>query len=340
MTAPTFDSKSPYVRAAALVSLAALGLTACGGDSDGDISAAENGGSSAEELDTVRVATSVSNSFIFMPVQAMDRLGTFDEVGLDVELIEATTPTINQVITGGEADIALAGGNSIVAGIEQGVEMTLVASSMSDWDQRLIAHPEIESVEDLEGGNLGISGAGAPGHYAVEKLAEAMAWEEGSDYTLTSVGDLQGLTAALTTGTIDVFAWNSQTAFQMEESGDAVVLGEASEYVGEVVLQAFGVTDDFIEENPEEIQIFFEAYFDMVQQLQDDPQLFIDILVEEWDVEQAVAQRLAEEGPLENISSDGAITEAELEGLIESAEFTLEGAEIEDANYVYWQDLD
>lgn len=338
MTASTSDSKGRFVRTAALVSLAVFGLTACGGN--GEDSAAANGEEdAAEELGTVRVATSVSNSFIFMPVQAMERLGTFDEVGLDVELIEATTPTINQVMAGGEADIALAGGNSIVAGIEQGVEMTLVASSMSDWDQRLIARPEIESVEGLEGGNLGISGAGAPGHYAVDKLAEAMGWEEGADYTLTSVGDLQGLTAALTAGTIDVFAWNSQTAFQMEEAGDAVILGEASEYVGDVVLQAFGIMDEFIEENPEEIQVFFEAYFDMVQQLQDDPHLLIDILVEEWDVEQAVAERLAEEGPLENVSADGIITDAELEGLIESAEFTLDGEEIEDTKYVYWQDL-
>lgn len=338
MPAPTRNSRSRFTRAAALASLTALALTACGDDGE-DGETADNGAEAAE-LEPVRVATSVSQSFIFIPVQAMDRLGTFEEVGMDVELIEATTPTINQVMAGGEADIALAGGNSVLAGIEQGIDMTLVASSMSDWDQRLIARPEIESVEDLEGGNLGISGAGAPGHYALEKLAEAMNWEEDEDYTLTSVGDLQGLTAALTADTIDVFAWNSQTAFTMEEAGDAVILGEAAEYVGDVVLQAFGVMDEFAEENPEEVQLFFEAYFDMVQQLQEDRDLFIEILVEEWDVEPAVAERLADEGPLDNVSADGEITDAEMEGLVESAEFTLDGEEIDDVKYVYWQDLD
>ncbi len=332
MTASTPSSRRGLFRAAAFASVAALGLAACSGDSDG--ADGEDSG-----LGTIRVATSVSNSFIFMPIQAMDRLGTFDDTELTVELIEATTPTINQVMAGGEADVALAGGNSVVAGMEQGVEMTLVASSMSDWDQRIIARPGIASVEDLHGGNLGISGAGSPGHYAVEKMVESMGWEEGADYELTSVGDLQGLSAALTAGTIDMFAWNSQTAFTMEESGDAVVLGEASEYVGDVVLQAFGIMDEYAEENPEEVQAFFEAYFATVEELQADPQLFIDVLVEEWDVNENVAQRLAEEGPLDNISSDGVITDAELEGLVDSAEFTLDGAEIADANYVHWQDL-
>jgi len=287
----------------------------------------------------VRVATSVSNSFPFIVVQAGESLGTWEDTGLDVQVVEGTTPTIGQIMAGGQADIALAGANSEGANIQSGVDMTIVASNLSYWDQRIIARPGITSVDELKGGNFGVTGAGSPGEYSIVKMAEELGWSE-SDYTLTSLGNLQALTAALSAGSIDAFAWSSQAAFQMEESGEGTIVAPGADYVGANVLQAFAVMDSFAEANPETVQTFFEAYFATVKKIQDDPQLFIDTLVNEWEVDPAVAQRLAEES-LPELSSDGVITPDELDGIKDSVAFTIGTSvdDVDDVKYTYWKDL-
>jgi ABC-type nitrate/sulfonate/bicarbonate transport system substrate-binding protein len=299
----------------------------------------DEGGNTAPEVTSVRVATSVSNSFPFIVVQAGEALGTWEDSGLDVEVVEGTTPTIGQIMAGGQADIALAGASSEAASVQSGVPMTVVASNLSYWDQRIIARPGTKSVKELKGGNFGITGAGSPGEYSVVKMAEELGWEK-SDYTVTSLGNLPALVAALTAGSIDAFAWSSQAAFQLEESGDGTIVAGAADYVGDNVLQAFAVTDAFASANPNTVQAFFEAYFETVKRIQADPQLFIDVLVKEWDVDQATAERLAEES-LPQLSTDGVITDDELEGIRDSVAFTLDVplTDVPDVAYTYWKDL-
>lgn len=296
-------------------------------------------GDDGPEVTTVRVATSVSNSFPFIVVQAGEALGTWEASGLDVEVIEGTTPTIGQIMAGGQADIALAGASSEAASTQSGVEMTIVASNLSYWDQRIIARPGTKSVEELKGGNFGITGAGSPGEYSVVKMADELGWDE-SDYTVTSLGNLPALVAALTAGSIDAFAWSSQAAFQIEEAGNGAIVAAAADFVGENVLQAFAVTDSFASENPKTVQTFFTAYFETVKRIQADPQLFIDVLVNDWEVDPAVAERLAEDS-LGELSTDGVITAGELEGIRDAVAFTLDTplADVPDVAYTYWKDL-
>lgn len=333
--------RSKRVATLAVSAAAVALLAACSSASGGTGTSTGTGGDeeNGEQTKTVRVATSVSNSFPFIVVQAGERLGTWEDTGLDVQVVEATTPTIGQVMAGGQADIALAGANSEAANIQSGVEMTIVASNLSYWDQRIIARPDIESVEELKGGNFGISGAGAPGEYSVVKMAEALGWSE-SDYTVTSLGNIQALVAALTAGQIDAFAWNSQTAFQLEQAGDGKIVAPGAEYVGPNVLQAFAVMDDFAAENPDTVKKFFEAYFAMVEKIQADPQPFIDVLVEDWEVDPEVAARVAEES-LPELSTDGVITEDELAGVREAAAFTVGKPvdEFPEVKYTLWEDL-
>lgn len=323
-------------RAVALIAAAAtaLSLAGCSSDTPGG-----GDGDGSNETTTIRVATSVSNSFPFVVVQAAERLGTFEGTGLDVQVVEGTTPTIGQIMAGNQADIALAGAGSEAASIQSGVPLTIVASDLSYWDQRIIARPGIESVEDLKGRNFGISGAGSPGEYSVVKMAESLGWSD-DDYTVTSLGNLQSITAALAAGSIDAFAWSSDAAFRMEKDGSGQILAPAADYVGTNVLQAFAVNNDFAAKNPKAVQTFFRAYFDTVKKIQADPQLFIDVLVEDWGVDADVAQRLADES-LPRLSADGKISEQEMDGVIESAAFTLDIPvdEMGDIPFVYWEDL-
>jgi ABC-type nitrate/sulfonate/bicarbonate transport system substrate-binding protein len=334
----TAGKRSKRISTLAISTAAVALLAACGSSPSGATDAGDDAATS-DQTTTVRVATSVSNSFPFIVVQAGERLGTWEGTDLDVQVIEATTPTIGQVMAGGQADIALAGGNSEAANIQAGVEMTIVASNLSYWDQRIIAKPETGSVEELKGGNFGVTGAGSPGEYSIVKMAESLGWGE-DDYTMTSLGDLKALTAALTAGQIDAFAWSSQAAFNLEQSGAGKIVAPGADFVGPNVLQAFAVMDQFAEANPDTVRTFFEAYFATVKKIQAEPQLFIDVLVEEWDVDPDVAARVAEES-LPELSTDGVITDEELAGLRETAAFTLGTPvdEFPEVKYVHWEDL-
>lgn len=320
------------------IALAGLMLAGCAAE---DNTSSDDAKVDVEETVTIRVVTSVSNSFPFIAVQAAEKLGTFDNANLNVEVIEGTTPTIGQILAGDQADIALAGAGTVVANRVQGLDVTLVGSDISYWDQRLIvgADTGINSVEDLKGKNFGMSGAGSPGHYSVLKFAEKMGWEEGKDYTLTTLGNLGALNAALASGSIDMFAWSSQAAFQLEGNNEGKIIAPASDYVGDNVLQAFGVMDSFMEEHPEAVKRFFEAYYEATQKLIDNPDLFIDVLVNDWDVEQSVAERVAEES-LPRLSTDGVITDAELAGLADQVQVLLEqDFSADQIEYVYWKDI-
>jgi ABC-type nitrate/sulfonate/bicarbonate transport system substrate-binding protein len=320
-------------------------VAACGGgggtSADPDAAAPPAEGETGVELGTLNVVTVVPNSLLFIGVQAADRLGTWEGTGLEVEVISGSSPTAAQIMASGEADIGLTDGNRGMANIAEGLEATIVGSCYSPWAQQIIAgaHTGAQSVEDLRGANFGIPGEGSGGHYSVIKLAESLGWSE-DDYTVTPLGNIQAITAALEAGAIDAFPWSSTTAFNIEELGLGTVLAPTDEIVGPNVFEAFSVMDEVIAERPQAVRAFFEGYCSAVEKVQADPQLAVDIMVEDWEVNPEAARR-AVELEVPQLSTDGRISDEELAGLAEAAEFAT-GTPVENPaeHYTYWQDIE
>lgn len=319
-----------------------LVLAACGGNGEetGNGGGAGEGEGEGGDLGTLRVTTSVPNSLLFIGIQAADRLGTWEGTGLTVEHIQGSSPTVGQLMASGEAEIGAIDGNRAMANIDEGLPALLLGSVYSPWAQQIIAgaNTGFDSLEDLEGANFGMTGEGSGGHYSVIKLAEHMGWSE-DDYTLTALGDIQALTAALEAGSIDAFAWSSTTAFAIEERGIGQVLSPTDEIVGPNVFEIFTVMEETVNERPEALRVFFEGYYETIAELQQDPELAVSILVEEWEVDPEAARR-AVELELPQHSTDGVISEEELAGVAEAAAFTT-GREVADPAQYYrlWSDL-
>ena len=72
--------------AALLVALSVSGCAA-GGSTAEETAAPDEASETALETTKVRVATSVSNSFPFIVVQAGQQLGTWEDSGLEVEVV-------------------------------------------------------------------------------------------------------------------------------------------------------------------------------------------------------------------------------------------------------------
>lgn len=335
--------KHRFGRHAALVGAGLLALTACAGGDDGAAEgdqatdgAAEDGGQ--DEQVTIRVATAVDLYSGYMPVIAHEELGTFEDEDFNVEVISATTPTIGQVLAGGEADVALAGGPALVSHSEAGVPVQFTAMILGPWDNYVIVSDEGEyagasSMEELEGANFGITGEGSPGNYLLYRYSE----ELGNDYQETALGDFGSLFGALASGSVDATIWAADQAYVTEQEGVATNFHLPDPHPN--IMQALGVTDEFLDEHTDVVKDFLEAYFAKVEELQENPEDFVDVMVE-WGNDRDVAERLAEDHLME-LSTDGVPSEEQLNGMARAVPFMSGEPEADppSIDYTPWPEL-
>ena len=172
--------------------------TACGGSGE----ASESSGGTP----TVRLIVSEGDSLPFIGAEAGLALGVWDDKGLDVMIIDGTSSTVGPSIASGNAEIGLGTGVKAASDIIAGLDATLTAADVLPWDQYVIASPEAgaSKPEDLKGKKFGISSFGSAGHFATLTVAKNLGWSE-SDYTIVTLGNLEGLLGALRSGTIDAF---------------------------------------------------------------------------------------------------------------------------------------
>lgn len=321
---------------------ALLVLSACSGTAN-DPNASNNAGESGDsaETQTIRVVTSVSNSFPYVVLEAAEQLGTWKGSGINVELVAGTTPTTGQIMAANQADIVIDSGISIASNISSGLEATMIAGNDLYWDTRIIGRADsgIDSVEDLKGKNFGITGKGGPGDYTIRKMAEKLGWSD-SDYKETTLKDLPALTAALSTGAIDAFPWGSDVGYKMQAAGTGVILSDTADFVGPSVFHGFAVNDSFLKANPQLVKKFFETYFAKVKEVQSNPDLLTDILVNNWEVP-AEAAELMIDNSTSKISTDGEIASEELKGLAAAVAFNTgdESLKDEPIKYTYWGEI-
>lgn len=291
---------------------------------------------------TIRVATAVDQYVGYIAVQAMEQLGTFEGANINVEVIAATTPTLGQVMAAGQADVSMGSPGTQAAARAQGVEQSIVAAIVNDWDYVVVVSnagnfPNASSLEDLKGANFGITGQGSPGNYLLHQWADELGWGDG-DFSESALGNIQALFAALDSGQVDALLWAADQGIAAEARGTGTYFDLGM--VEPNVLQTFSVMDDFAAEHADALKIFFEHHFAMVEKMQADPQLYIDVLVDDWKRDAALADALAERS-LPLMSTDGSISPAELEGVQNSIPFLTgdPGGTPPEISFNYWKDL-
>lgn len=297
--------------------------------------------SSAADNNTVRLVVSEGNSLPFIAAEAGESLGVWEEEGINVEIINATSSTVSAPMASADADISLQAGVRAVGDIASGLESTLVAGAVLPWDQFVLAAPALDAdaPEDLRGKRFGISGFGSAGHFATVKMAKTLNWSE-SDYEVVQLGSLDGMIAAMKSGRIDAFIWSVEPVLTAVQQGYGKNLGSVAELVGPNAFEAFSVRSEFMTEYPDLTKKFFTAYFKSVAKLKADPAWAETFVVEDWKKDPAVAKD-AVDMLLPLLSDDGAIPEANIAGLKEAVALNDEDfADFDVApHYTYWKDV-
>lgn len=170
-------SRSAKISSAASLAVASLVLTACAGGAAQNPDAAPGtaGGEEAEALDVGEIPpTGVEGGPDFdlsgteivattSPPGAIN-MGTFfaykrlEEWGADVETVIVTTTSGVQTIMAGRADIASQGSDEVILGAAEGAEMVSIGAPSTAMDYVLVADESVQSVADLEGKAVGMSG--------------------------------------------------------------------------------------------------------------------------------------------------------------------------------------
>jgi NitT/TauT family transport system substrate-binding protein len=152
-------------RAACLAAVAAsmLAFAACGGDDESANEPAAGGDSAAQELTPVKLQLQWFTQAQFAGYFAAVERGFYEDVGLDVEILEGGTDIVPQTqLAQGRADYAIAWVPKALQSREQGANITDVAQvfQRSGTLQVSFAEENITTAKDLRGKKVGNWGFG------------------------------------------------------------------------------------------------------------------------------------------------------------------------------------
>ena len=160
-------------------------------------------------------------------------MGLFKKYGLEVELkLYNSSGQAPAVLASGSVDIAGGGGAAFATGISKGLELSWIGVSMPKWPLVMWAKKNVNSLAELKGKKIGITGPGSLGAYATNVVLAAGGLKP-TDVQIVSLGDLAGLLAGMREGRVDAILINPPLGEQTASGGthaiyDAAQLANAS----------------------------------------------------------------------------------------------------------------
>jgi ABC-type nitrate/sulfonate/bicarbonate transport system substrate-binding protein len=251
-------------------------------------------------------------------------LGLWKDAGLDVSLVEGST--VVQSLVGGSADIAWSSPMPFIAANVQGADIKLIGSTSNVFDQYIIVNKAlgvttINQLKSHKGIKVGVTSIGASGNYGMARLAQQMGWKSG-DYQTVVLGNLQGLTGALTSGQIVMFTWSAGAAFTLRDSGTAVLLGNLGDTVGPFPFAMLATTQAAIDAKGPSIKAFCDGFYAAQTKMKADPKAAVDILVKKGGLDPSNGTEIVDSG-LKFQADSGDVPDAAWQSLADATMLTV-----------------
>jgi NitT/TauT family transport system substrate-binding protein len=133
-----------------------------------------------------------------------EEAGLFRKYDLDFQLVYiSSAPIVTAAILGGDAQVAISGGEAIVRAFAQGAtDLVFIGSAKNTLTHSILAKPEIKRPEDLRGKKLGLSRLGSNSHYFVIQALRKSGVEPNEANMIQTGGQVENL-AALLSGNVD-----------------------------------------------------------------------------------------------------------------------------------------
>lgn len=254
----------------------ALGLTAC---SAASADSADDG--------TVTIGTLRAQPHLFTPFFYED----FAPEGVEFEVVLFDTSSdIKNAIVSGSVDFGVTGAASVITGVSQQQDVTIVASS-ADGGTRIVASPEIETPEDLVGAKVGYP-MGATQEILLKETLESLGIDPAQDVELVNLPFAE-MANAYSSGQID--------AFISAEVGPSIAIQEDAHELTSPYETGIGRTNivlattaSLAEENPDLVQDVVDTHVAATEHMAGNTGEWADRMVEEFALERPVIETAIE----------------------------------------------
>jgi NitT/TauT family transport system substrate-binding protein len=154
----------------------------------------------AEKLIGFHSARTMSQAMPWIAEEA----GLFRKYDLDFQLVYiSSAPIVTAALLGGDAQVAVSGGEAIVRAHAQGAtDLVFVGSAKNTLTHSIVSKAEIKSPEELKGKKLGLTRLGANSHYFIIQALRKYGMEPSDINFIQTGGQVENL-AALLSGNVD-----------------------------------------------------------------------------------------------------------------------------------------
>ncbi len=133
-----------------------------------------------------------------------EEAGLFRKYDLDFQLLYISSASlVTAALLGGDAQVAISGGEAIVRAHVQGAtDLIFIASAKNTLTHSILGKPEIKRPEELKGKKLGLTRLGSNSHYFVLQVLRRYGMEPSELHFIQTGGQVENL-AALSRGNVD-----------------------------------------------------------------------------------------------------------------------------------------
>jgi NitT/TauT family transport system substrate-binding protein len=220
----------------------------------------------AAQAETLRVGKSTLTSFTYTLLEVGMQSGIFEKHGLTIESSAfGGGPRLIQGMTAGAIDIGLDGGTDMAL-IVKGAPMKGISPLSGPPTEMVIAVKAggpIQTVADLKGKKIAITGAGTLTGWLTRELVKSQGWAE-NDVKYVMSSNIAASRALLKVGEIDAITTDMSTTLENQRRGEERMLFTYGDLVKDFHMQIIFATDKVMAEKPQAVRDFMAAWFETI----------------------------------------------------------------------------
>lgn len=202
------------------------------------------------DLSDVDITTTSSLfSALLMPEAYM--FDMLEAWGADVEVVTITTTSGVQALIANRSNLAPHGADELIIGAAEGADLVAYGSPQSKVNYVLIAKNDVNSVEDLQGRTIGMSGPGGFDALLTRFSLRDVGLDPETDVNFVQIGGSPDRAAALLAGRVDAATIGLDDWFELKQQTEDVHLVKyMSEVVPDFPTELYFSKREFVEANP------------------------------------------------------------------------------------------
>jgi len=226
-----------------------------------------SGAACAKNLQKVLVSEAV-RGFFFVPLYVADGKGFFEKEGLKMEIVSAQGgPLAMQALLAGQVHFCATGHGQVANMWVKGKSTKIVNQLQDKCTFYLLGRPEVTSIVQLKGKNVGCTKIGAETYAIGRYLAAKAGLDPIKGLNMVSVGGMGPMASALVQNRIQAtVAWQPLVSKLLKEKKAAMLArlntaADSTKHFGspDYSFSVLQVTDSFLKKDPKTVQKFVNA---------------------------------------------------------------------------------